>query len=298
MPHGGVHAAEPEPFTLVDQVQNLIVGGGLGKRRKEKRVRATDIPLGDMTQDQLEAEIAQRDEFGVESVRPSQFLDRLIASDIRDTATDVAGQAIALESKAADQAYQTVLRSEFTGAPIYVRSVAAVNNWHIAESLFDEGSATSTTQMARVLERMIDPDGVVRPSDLETILERAGLEDRVGNVVNAIMSGEQIPAGLAEDIFRAITLVAQDGEQVFNSTHLPRFEELAGAAEVDPRQVVHNPFGTVDFEGTLERVPGTKGGTPVPKPKKVDATNVMDEGAGSAILRQFGLQQIPDAEGS
>lgn len=294
MPHGGVHATEPEPFGLVDQVQALVLGGG--QRKRERRVRETDIPLGDMTQEQLEAELAQRDEFGVGSADVNRFLDRLIMSDIRDTSASVATQAIAVEKAAADQAYQTVLRSEFTGAPIYERAVGAVNNWRIAESLFEEGSATATTQMARILERMIDPDGVVRPSDLETILARAGLEDRVGNALNAILSGEQIPAGLGTDIFRAITLVAQDGQQVFNATHLPRYAMLAGAAEVDPRQVVHDPFGAIDLEGRLERTPRLTGKLTVTEPA-ADATAqqraVMQESKGDAFLRMLNLQPIP-----
>ena len=297
MPHGGVHAEAPVEFGIVDRVQDLILGGG--SKRRERKVRKTDIPLGEMTQQQLQAEIAQRDEFGVGAVEPNRFLDRLVATDVRDTQASIATKALEVEAAAADQAYQTVLRSEFTGAPIYERAVGAANNWRIAESLFDEGSATATTQMARVLERMIDPDGVVRPSDLETILERAGLGDRAANVVNAIMSGEQIPAALGVDIFRAVTLVAQDGQQAFNETHKPRYEMLASAAEVDPAQVVHDPFGSIDLEGTLARTPRIAGPPrPITKPPETatDAQiDVMSESKVDAFLRMLDLQKIPEA---
>ncbi len=134
--------------------------------------------------------------------------------------------------------------------------------FRIARALFEEGTPTATTQLARVLEKTIDPTGVVRPSDFELILSGIGASDRVMDAFRRFHEGGQIPPSLAPDIMRTIALVAQQRRAQFTERTAGRFRDMALANRVRPSQVFFDPLEGLGIEELLAST--AKAPEPVP----------------------------------
>ena len=120
-----------------------------------------------------------------------------------------------------------------------------------ALSFFEEGSPTAHTQLARLLEKMIDPTGTVRESDFINIV---GASPWARRMEQHLLAGK-VPASLVPDLMRAIALVAQAKQRQFNNSTAPRFRDLSLANNLNPANVVFDPMQGLGVEEILQRIP-------------------------------------------
>jgi hypothetical protein len=154
---------------------------------------------------------------------------------------------------------EAALRGELEGTFAFDELTRTGEQYRIALSLFEENTPTSTTQLARVLEKMIDPTGVVRPGDFELILSAVGVSDRMKDTFRKFQEGGEIPPSLRPDLMRTIALVAQSRREQFGQSTVPRFRDLALGNELRPSQIFFDPLEGLGIEqflaGTAKSVP-------------------------------------------
>ena len=154
------------------------------------------------------------------------------------------------------------LRGELESTFAFDELAQTAVQFRIARSLFEEGTPTATTQLARVLEKTIDPTGVVRPSDFELILSGIGASDRIKDAFRRFQEGGEIPPELAPDIMRTIALVAQQRRAQFTERTAGRFRDMALANRVRPSQVFFDPLEGLGIDELLAST--AKAPEPVP----------------------------------
>lgn len=147
------------------------------------------------------------------------------------------------------------LRGELEGTFAFDELARTGEQYRIALSLFEENTPTATTQLARVLEKTIDPTGVVRPSDFELILQGVGASDRIMDAFRRFQEGGDIPPSLRPDLMRTIALVAQSRRAAFNESTVPRFRDLALGNGLRPSQVFFDPLEGLGIDEFLTNTP-------------------------------------------
>ena len=147
------------------------------------------------------------------------------------------------------------LRGELEGTFGFDELVRTGEQYRIALGLFEENTPTATTQLARVLEKTIDPTGVVRPSDFELILSGVGASDRIKDAFRRFQEGGEIPPSLRPDLMRTIALVAQARRAAFNESTVPRFRDLALGNNLRPSQIFFDPLEALGIDEFLAGTP-------------------------------------------
>jgi len=158
---------------------------------------------------------------------------------------------------------EAALRKELESTFAFDELAQTADQFRIAMALFEEATPTATTQLARVLEKTIDPTGVVRPGDFELILSAAGVLPRARDAFRRFQEGGVIPPSLAPDLMRAIALVAQARRAQFTERVAPRFVDLAIGNRLRPSQVFFDPLGGLGIEEFLAANPASEEAAPV-----------------------------------
>ncbi len=146
---------------------------------------------------------------------------------------------------------ETGLRSELESTFNFGELNNLATTFSTAKAFFEEGSPTAHTQLARLLEKMIDPSGVVRESDFVNIVGASPWAQRLEQQLRA----GKVPASLVPDLMRAISLVAQAKSRQFNNSTAPRFRDLALANNLNPANVVFDPMQGLGVDEMLAQIP-------------------------------------------
>ena len=142
-------------------------------------------------------------------------------------------------------------------------------NYRTALALFEEGSPTANTQLARILEKMIDPTGVVRPGDFTNIVGASPIAEQFEQMFRA----GKVPQALVPDLMRAIALVAKAKQTQFRGSILPKFRELAIVNNLNPDNVVFDPMEDLGLDQMLATLQGSTAGPQQAAPAPLEDIN-------------------------
>ncbi len=245
----------------------LVTGGILSQGNLERRSR-------DVVTEQFQT-AANRGQVGAqESLNNPAVLLEAGNQLLRNPRTRQQGQAMINQATAITNAQnaefkrmtegEAGLRKELESTFAFDELARTADQFRIAKALFEEATPTATTQLARVLEKTIDPTGVVRPGDFELILSAAGVLPRARDAFRRFQEGGVIPPSLAPDLMRAIALVAQARRAQFTERVAPRFVDLAIGNRLRPSQVFFDPLEGVGIEEFLQENPKQAPAEPVP----------------------------------
>lgn len=96
-----------------------------------------------------------------------------------------------------------------------------------------------------VLNKMLDPGSVVRQSEFARVGEAGGFEGRAQFFFNQLTEQGRLPDFLREQIDQEIENLAAVQARTFRRQTIPRFEQRARQAGIDPSLVVFDPFEAV-----------------------------------------------------
>ena len=196
-----------------------------------------------------------------EALNNPAVLNQLASQMMLDPSTAAQGQAFFQRAQQIEGAQaaefkrvtegEKALRGELESTFAFDELVGTGEQYRIAQSLFEENTPTATTQLARVLEKMIDPTGVVRPGDFELILSAVGASDRMMDFWRKFLEGGEIPPSLRPDLMRTIALVAQSRRAQFAQSTVPRFRDLALGNQLRPSQIFFDPLANLGIDEFL-----------------------------------------------
>lgn len=237
-----------------------------------------------------------------EALQNPEVLTQLGAQMMLDPSTAAQGQAFLQRAQQITGAQNAEVQRVATGEEGLRNELQTTFNFgeldrvgatfETAKLLFEEGSPTANTQLARLLEKMIDPTGVVRESDFINIVGASPWAERLEQALRA----GKVPKALVPDLMRAIALVAKAKQTQFNTSTAPRFRDLALANDLNPANVVFDPLQGAGIDEMLQRIPIASDA--VPGESSFGGLNPQGSLADRALQNVLSLGQgIPNPRG-
>jgi len=113
----------------------------------------------------------------------------------------------------------------------------------IIKAALSDPSAAGTLSAATAYMKMLDPESVVRESELGMAMNNQGLIDRLKSYWTTIEMGKVLTPTQKADFARLSDLYLKSAEEAQRSLNA-RYSDLAAGAGVDPRRVVINEVPT------------------------------------------------------
>lgn len=109
--------------------------------------------------------------------------------------------------------------------------------------------------------KLLDPASVVRESEQATAVNARGVPDAVRTLYNRILSGERLAPAQREDFVRQARNL-MTSQRAALSSQVNRYRGIAEANDIDPEQVIYDPFEGVADEEISADQPTPDGMTP------------------------------------
>lgn len=121
-------------------------------------------------------------------------------------------------------------RNAATIAAFYRNALAAQDN------------AVGDLTLIMSINKLLDPEGVVREGEFDRVARAGGLYDRFAGVIEKTKDG-RIPAPIRAQVMQEIRNLAEESRAIFESQVLPIYLRQTEIAEINPEDVLYNPFG-------------------------------------------------------
>lgn len=126
--------------------------------------------------------------------------------------------------------------------------------------------------------KLLDPPSVVREGEQATATNAAGVPDRIRAAYNKAVNGERLAPNQRADFVRQANNLLRSQSSALK-TQMARYGAIAEANDIDPEQVVYDPFGGIDI------------GDPDAKPTKAERIAQLKE---SGVSREQAIQSLRD----
>lgn len=151
---------------------------------------------------------------------------------------------------------EQALRKEFEDASkSYIKLTEGYSKVKGALAADPTTSAPATLTAATQFMKMLDPDSVVRESELGMALAAAGVWDRFKNIYNTVQNGKVLTAQQAAEFGRMADIV-YGASNTSHQARVQHFQGLARSYNFDPSRVVP------DFSYKPGAIPRPSGGVP------------------------------------
>jgi len=112
--------------------------------------------------------------------------------------------------------------------------------YNMAQAATDNPFGDQT--LIAAINKITDPLGVIRDSDVQRVMSAGGLTDRLLGIIDKTVDG-RIPPNQRAQIIQEIQSLANAARASFEEQVLPLYVRRAEVAEVNPDDVLFNPFG-------------------------------------------------------
>ena len=104
--------------------------------------------------------------------------------------------------------------------------------------------------------KLLDPGSVVREGEFATAQNAAGIDDRLRNIYNRLLSGERLNPQQRQDFIGQAQGLYSRAEAQYGATQR-QYEELAKRKGIDPRNVILD-YGIPKSQGRMDQPAGQK----------------------------------------
>ena len=220
---------------------------------------------------ELAVDVERRDNALLTIGRDTEISDPLTPQERAQAAqSDTATNAALAADRAARTAANTPtaeteagLRAEFNRSPILKDALSIAGSYSsLLQVLAIPSSGPNDLSVIFSFMKMLDPGSVVREGEFANAANSQGVPDRFRALINRVARGERLSQNARNEFERSARALIRGRKRLLNG-HIGQFSRFATDQEVDPRNVVTDPYafaeGLVGVEGDENLAPGPGG---------------------------------------
>ena len=240
MPHGGPHPEqELEPLGILDFVKSIALGQGA---RKASEIQATDFAIpGQPTGSELQAEIEQRESFGVPATVPRALMDEQIAiqgEQRREDLLEAREQRVAIRAIGVANMQRDLqdmrrkedrigqLQDDIRPETRQIGTMAAA----VRASFAAEAGFAGDGTVVNALARLFNPTGVLTDDDIRRVSGDPSISSTIARAIGRYLDGDLLTGPERKEIQRATASLYQQNRNSVSRTISPllRTAEVMG----------------------------------------------------------------------
>ena len=101
--------------------------------------------------------------------------------------------------------------------------------------------------------KLLDPGSVVREGEFATAQNAGGIPQSIYGAYNRALNGERLAPSVRNDFINQAKNLVSSQQEIFNQTIKPRFDSIVKSAQLNPANVMFNPFAGIDLTTTKKQ---------------------------------------------
>lgn len=101
--------------------------------------------------------------------------------------------------------------------------------------------------------KLLDPGSVVREGEFATAQNAGGIPQSIYGAYNRALNGERLAPSVRNDFINQAKNLVSSQQEIFNQTIKPRFDSIVKSAQLNPENVMFNPFAGIDLTTTKKQ---------------------------------------------
>lgn len=101
--------------------------------------------------------------------------------------------------------------------------------------------------------KLLDPGSVVREGEFATAQNAGGVPQSIYAAYNRALNGERLAPSVRNDFINQAKNLVSSQQEIFNQTIKPKFDSIVKSAQLNPENVMFNPFAGIDLTTTKKQ---------------------------------------------